>query len=263
MRWVTLALCMTLTLAACERRHLHVESIPELGYPRCAGKPLSRGAIVARGYLRAGPTMTTQDVTEHFEVRRRDCVTVVRTHQDWSHGTADVEVVYDAHGVPLRAWRRTLPPGMRTARGHEDVRRYELRTKEVTIKRRTPDGHVERELLRGAHPRAVLTCGRGTLTPWLQRAELRVGQTLREPVLDIREDLETIRVAPLHRDRDRFDPVLGRSVRVYTLFGSDTVFADAQNVIVGDLMGLRPDAALHTPAPAPVPALGALDPEGF
>lgn len=263
MQRLALAGCVALALVACQRKHVSVESVPELGYPTCDGRPLPEGAVVASGFLRAGPNMPTTDVTEHFEVRRRGCVTVVRARQEWSQGTADVDVVYDARGLPLRAWRRTLPPGVPTARGHEDLRRYELRTPEVTIKHRAPDGHEEREILRGPRPKAVLTAGRGTLTPWLQRARLRVGQTIREPVLDIREDIESIRVVPLHRDSDRFDDVLRRSVRVYTLSGRDTVFADERDVVVGDLMGLRPDAALASPAPAPMPVLGRVDPEGF
>lgn len=261
MRRVALVGCLALAVVGCQRKHVSVGSVPELGYPTCGGRALAQGVTIASGFLRSGPNMPTTDVTERFEVRRRDCVTVVRARQEWSQGTADVDVVYDASGLPLRAWRRTLPPGVPTARGHEDLRRYELRTPEVTIKRRAPDGHVEREILRGPRPDAVITPGRGTLTPWLQHAHLRVGQTVREPVLDIREDIESIRVVPLHRDRDRFDTLLGRTVRVYTLFGRDTVFADEHDVVVGDLMGLRPDAALTTPAPPPMPLLGPVDPE--
>ncbi len=33
---------------------------------------------------------------------------------------------------------------------------------------------------------------------------------------------------------------MGRTVRVYTFFGKETVFADDNDVVIGDLAGMRP-----------------------
>ena len=54
------------------------------------------------------------------------------------------------------AWRRTTIPGVNREDGAADIRRYELRTPEVTIKRRTAEGRIEYEVLRGPRPRAVI-----------------------------------------------------------------------------------------------------------
>jgi len=49
-------------------------------------------------------------------------------------------------------------------------------------------------------------------------------------------------------------------VRVYTFFGQDTVFADENDVVIGDLAGMRPDESLTTPEPSPLPTYGGADP---
>ena len=59
--------------------------------------------------------------------------------------------------------------------------------------------------------------------------------------------------------QDMNHPQLG-PVNVYTFYGRETVFTDAEGVVVGDLAGLRPDALLTTPAPTPIPLFAPLDP---
>ena len=49
-------------------------------------------------------------------------------------------------------------------------------------------------------------------------------------------------------------------MRVYTFFGQETVFADDDNVVLGDLAGMRPSDSISTPEPAPLPTFGGADP---
>lgn len=259
--WVLLA--AALALVACplfRRKHVRVASVPELPYPSCGDRPLPPGEVIAAGHLRSGPEMLERHVVERFEVRRRDCLHVATVHQEWPLAITDLEVVYDADLLPLRVWKRGTIPGVRRADGHADTRRYELRTPEVTIKRRTPEGETLHEILRGGRPQAVLGPGRGLLTMWFRRARLGVGQRRRELVLDVRAELETIQPVTLRREPDRYEPSLGRTVRVYTVLGRESVFADENDVVVGDLAGLRPHHTLRTPPPAPLPTYGPPDP---
>jgi hypothetical protein len=160
-------------------------------------------------------------------------------------------------------------PGSPRPDGAADIRRYELRTGEVFIKRRAADGALVLEHLLpggrmkappGARVGAVIAPGRGVLTPWLQRAHLPVGGRTYELVLDFRSMVESLEMALLERNEDRFEPTLGKTVRVYTFYGSETVFADENDVVVGDLAGMRPSASIPTPEPAPLPLYGPPDP---
>ena len=94
---------------------------------------------------------------------------------------------------------------------------------------------------------------------WLMRERLQPGQKTRGLVLDVRESLEKIEPVTLQREPDQDHPELGR-VRVYTFYGRETVFADARDMVVGDLAGLRPDKLLSTPRPPPIPMFGPIDP---
>lgn len=248
-----------LTLAAgCRRKHVPVARATELPYPACPAGPLPVGETLAEGSLRAAPNALEPDVTERFTLVRRDCLTVFTTRQDWHMNVSEVEVVFDARGVPLRAWKRMTIPGARD--GAADIRRYELRTPEVVITRTAPDHPRGFELLRGGTPSAVIGPGRGLLTVWIQRAHLAVGQRVRETVLDMRELVEKIRPVTLRREPDMVHPDFGRRVRVYTVYGRETVFTDDNDVVIGDLGGLRPADRVPGPAPAPLPVPDPADP---
>jgi len=235
--------------------------IDELAYPGCGAEPLPEGEVLASGHLRAGPFSRDQDVVERFEVRRRGCLLFVTVRQEWPLGTADVEVIYDAAGAPLRAWKRTTLPSAPDPIANADTRSYELRTEPATMKVRTAEGEMLLRTLEGPRPTAVVGPGRGLLTAWIQRAGLAVGEQSREQVLDFRSlGLERIEPVVLRREQDRRDSTLGRTVRVYTIFGRESVFTDEHDVVVGDLAGLREDAALDTPAPPPIPELAPPDP---
>ena len=102
--------------------------------------------------------------------------------------------------------------------------------------------------------------GRGLITAWIRRAHLPVGGRVREVVLDIRESLEVVRQVTLRREPDQYVAEYGRALRVYTVYGRESVFADEHDTVVGDLAGLRADAVLRTPAPPALPLYGAPDP---
>jgi hypothetical protein len=260
----------TLALGGCKRKHVPVDVAPELGYPSCTDAgPDDPGAVVARGHLRSGPVSNEKDVVERFELRRTACGYTFRNRQEWSANTTDVEVRYDANLTPLWAWKRMTLAASPRPDGDPDVRRYELRTGDVFIKRRDAQGVVTLEHLlpggrmtvpAGARVGAVIAPGRGILTVWLKRAKLKVGDKTDDLVLDVRSPIETLEIAALERDADRFEPSLGKDVRVYTFFGQETVFADEQDVVVGDLAGMRPSESLSTPEPAPLPTFGGADP---
>lgn len=245
--------------SGCEGSRREVASLPDLGYPECDGAPLPDGEPIASSVLRSGPTMRDRDVVETFELRRRGCVLAARLHQEWPLGTSDVEVLYDEALLPLRVWKRTTMPDASGPLGHLDVRLFELRSERVGLARRTPRGELERFELIGERPRAVIAPGRGMLTPWLRRAALREGGRVREPVLDVREPVEVIREVTLERLEDREVEGLGR-VRVYTIFGREPIFADGEDVVVGDMLGLRRADAVDGPLPDPMPELPPMDP---
>lgn len=238
-----------LTLACVPLPRERVSSGSDEGYPTCGHATLPEGEVLVRGELRAGPVMQTRGLVERFEVRRRDCVRVFTGNQTWEMSSIDLDVVYDEETqLPLRAWKRIVSP----AGGEEarvDTRRFELRTPRVALTQTRVTGELEHFLLRGARPQAVIGPGRGLLTMWLQRARLPVGGRVRETVLDIRESIEVVREVVLRRLEDRDDPTIGRRVRVYTVYGREPVYADENDVVVGDMMGLVPADRVSTPPP--------------
>lgn len=258
-RALLVVLALAMSGCSCEGSRRDVESLPDLGYPTCEGQPLPEGERIGAGVLRSGPTMRQHDVVERFELRRRGCVTVARSEQEWRLGTADVEAVFDADLRPLRIWKHTTLPDASGPLGHRDVRVFELRTSPIGLTRRTPAGALERFELRGARPEAVIGPGRGLLSIWLMRAHLAEGGRVRQPVLDVREPLAVIRDVTLQRLSDQEIEGLGR-VRVYTIYGSEPIFADDHDVVIGDMLGLRPADSVPGSLPDPMPDGGPLDP---
>lgn len=258
-----LACVMLIACAGCKkfkRAHLPVERVVERAYPSCPGAPdAGKGVLLGQGHLRSGPTHPDPSVVERFEIRQRACLTVATVRQEWPLGTADVEVLYDGAGVPLRIWKRMTLPGIPDPMARADIRRYELRDDPVTIKRRLESGRVDFEQLLGGKPRVVIGPGRGLLSVWIRRAKLKEGEKTRELGIDIRA-LEKIEPITLQRERDIDDPALGGHLQVYTFFGRETVFTDAQGFVVGDLMGLRAHHLLESQPPPPIPLFAPLDP---
>jgi hypothetical protein len=255
--------------AGCRRKHVPVDTVPELGYPACGDAGDDRGAAVADGHIRAGPTSAESNVVERFELRRTACGYTLRSRQEWPLAIADVEVRYDADLTPLWAWKRLTMAGSPRPDGNADIRRYELRTGEVFIKRRDPAGELTLQKLLpggrasippGAKVEAIVGPGRGTITPWLRRAHLPEGGKTRALVLDFRDMVEAVEEATLERSPDQVEAGYGGKVRVYTFFGRETVFADEHDVVIGDLAGMRPSDSLTTPEPAALPEYGGPDP---
>jgi hypothetical protein len=269
-RRVALATVLVLLAAGCKRRHVPVDIAPELGYPACGDSGAAdRGSVIAQGHLRAGPASQEKVVVERFELSRTACGYTLRSRQEWPLAISDIEVHYDAGLAPLWAWKRMTIAGSRRADGNADIRRYELRTGEVFIKRRDAQGKLTQEKLlsggrisvpEGARVGAVVGPGRGVITAWLKRAKLPVGGKVRDLVLDFREMVEELEIATLERSPDQFEPSFGKTVRVYTFFGRETVFADENDVVIGDLAGMRPSGLLSTPEPDPLPMYGEPDP---
>lgn len=269
-RAATALLC--LLLCACPRKHVRVDEVPELGYPACVSDGgTDLGPVVGRGHLRSGPSSQEQDVVERFELQRTACGYTLRARQEWPLDTSDVEVRYDAALTPIWAWKRMTLAATSRADGNADTRRYELRTGDVFIKRRDPNGERFLEKLlpggrmrvpAGARVGAVVGPGRGVISAWLKREKLPVGGKTTELVLDFRSMIEVVEMGTLERSADQFEPTVGKSVRVYTFFGRETVFADESDVVIGNLAGMRPSDSLKTPEPPPVPTFGGADPAG-
>jgi hypothetical protein len=262
-RWMAVLLVSAaVALSGCNkfrRKHIPVESVPDRGYPTCQGAVPPPGELVGEGHLRSGPTHPDKTIVERFSVRQRDCLWSATVRQEWPMGTADLEVLYDASFLPLRIWKRMSLPGSKQPAKELDIRRYDLRAEPVEVKRRHPDGHVDYELIKGERPRAVIGPGRGLISMWIRRARLQPGHKVREVIIDVRGGLETIEPVTLLREPDLQHPELGK-VRVYTFYGRETVFADANDIVVGDLAGLRPHALLESPPPAAIPLFAPLDP---
>jgi hypothetical protein len=262
--------CTLLVVAAC-KKHIPVTSVEEIPYPACTSEA---GALVpfASGHLRAGETAREKDVVERFHVDRDACGQYLfEGREEWHLMGADIEVVYDDKMMPLRAWKRMTIPGVTRPDGDADIRRYELRSRQPSIKRRDKDGHISYELLKiggktappeGTRIAAVIGPGRGVLTMWLKQAHLAVGQKRRDLVLDFREMVETLSDVTLTREPDQFEASIGKNVRVYTIYGREPVFADDNDVVIGDLAGLRPSASVSAPEPPPIPTYGPPDPIG-
>jgi hypothetical protein len=218
------------------------------------------GEVVASGHLRSGPTHKDPNIVERFTLRKRDCLWTMQVRQEWPLGTADVEVVYDAAFKPLRIWKRMTLPGTPNPAATADIKRYELRTNPVQIKRRRSDGQLEFEHLLGESPGIVIGPGRGLLSVWIRQARLRQGERVRRPAIDVR-GLEKLEPVALKREADMNHPELG-PVQVYSFYGSETVFTNDEGVVVGDLAGMRAHSALQTPEPKAIPLYGPLDPVG-
>ena len=91
------------------------------------------------------------------------------------------------------------------------------------------------------------------MTAWIRaNPDLAVGESVSGPVLDFRELYENIDDVALRRDPDREEESLGRRVRVYTVFGRESIFTDDEGRVLGDLAGLRPSESLDTPEPETV-----------
>jgi hypothetical protein len=260
---VAMALVVAASAAACRRKHVPVEVVPELGYPSCGDA--GTWTAVARGHVRSGPFSHEKNVVERFDLGRTDCGYVFHSRQEWPLAISDVEVHYDAELAPIWAWKRMTIAGSTRPDGNADIRRYDLRTGEVFVKRRDAAGQTTLEKLLpggraqvppGARVGAVVGPSRGIITAWLKRAKLGVGARSRELVLDFRELSETLEMGTLERSQDQFEPSLGRTVRVYTFYGKETVFADGDDVVLGDLAGMRPSSSLTTPEPDPLPMYG-------
>jgi hypothetical protein len=257
-------------LLGCKRKHVPVDSVPELGFPACGDAGVDEaGTVVGQGHLRAGPTAADQNVAERFELRQTSCGYTFHSRQEWPLAISDMEVRFDASLTPLWAWKRLTIAGSKREDGNADTRRYDLRTGDVFIKHRDAEGQLTLEkLLPGgrmsvpaaAKVGAVVGPGRGVITAWLQRAKLPVGGKTKELVLDFRDMIESLEEGTLERNPDVYEPSLGRSVRAYTFFGKETVFADEHDVVIGDLAGMRPSDSLRTPDLPPLPTYGAPDP---
>lgn len=241
-----------------ERKHIPVASLQELGYPSCAGILPAPGKVIAEEHLRSGPSHNDKSIVERFSLRDQGCQLVFHSRQEWPLGTTDYEVVYDDELLPLRVWKRNTVPMLKDAGAHADIKSYELRTDPIGIKRRNAGGHVSFEQLKGGRPLAVIGPGRGSITMWLRRAKLTENQKVRELVIDVRA-LEKIEPVTLMREPDMQHPDLGK-VRVYTFYGRETVFADEQDTVIGDLAGMRPHRLLTTPEPPAIPTFGEVDP---
>lgn len=260
--------------AGCHRKHVPVQTEPELGYPTCgdagaAASAEAHGTPVASGHLRSGPSSQEQNVVERFELDRTSCGYAYHSRQEWPLDISDVEIRYDANLTPIWAWKRMTIAGSPRPDGNADIRRYEMRTGEVFIKRRDAEGRVTMQKLlpggrmtvpQGARVGAVIAPGRGSITAWLKRAKLPVGGKTADLVLDFRPMFESLEVGTLQRMPDEYEPDYGKNVRVYTFFGRETVFADENDVVIGDLAGMRPDALVKAPPPPPLPTYGGADP---
>lgn len=255
--WGTLFWATALTACSgCEGTRRELDTVPVAPYPLSGA-----GELDLERTLRSGPMMRDQNVVERFELRSADGHRVIRARQEWPLGTTDVEVIFDDAWRPLRVWRRTTIPDATGPLGHVDHRIYDLEGSDegVLIARRGPTGERTGTLLMGERPTAVITPGRGGLTGWLRRARLEVGGRSREHVLDVREPLALIREVTLQREEDREMDDLGR-VRVYTIYGREPFFADEDDVVVGDMSGLRRAEVVDGEVPDPMPDPGPFTP---
>lgn len=253
-----LALALFVWASGCKLQRMEREEVPDLPYPSCGTDPLPVGRLIAERVIRAGSFMRDQSIVERFGFRERACLRIATARVESASTMFDFEAVYDRQGQPMRLWRRVTIPGIPRPDGNPDIRRYELRTPNVTIRRRSPEGGEFAEL-RGGRPVAVVTQARTMLTPWLQSAHLSVGQHIEAPVLDITGP-DRVQMASLRRDDDLIRADLGGRVRVYTLYGRDTVFADVHDVVVGDLNGLRDASLIRTRMPPARETYGGADP---
>jgi len=133
---------LAVLVLGCRRKHVPVESEPELGYPTCGDAGSEPGIGVAHGSLRAGPISADRSVVERFDLRRTTCGFIFTSRQEWPLAIADVEVHYDAALAPIWAWKRLTSAASQRPDGNADVRRYEMRTADLFIKRRDASGEI-------------------------------------------------------------------------------------------------------------------------
>jgi len=264
MRTRTTSACIILlalvAVSGCERfkrKHIPVEKLEDLGYPSCGGKVLGRAHEVTKRVIRSGPTHADKSIVERYGLFDNDCQVIFTSRQEWPLGTTDFEVVYDKDLLPLRVWKRMTVPMLPDAGKKAEVRSYELRSDPIGIKRSIL-GEISFEQLKGGRPVAIIGPGRGVISMWIRRAKLQPGQKARELILDVRA-LEKVDLVTLQREPDMQHPELGK-VRVYTFYGRETVFANEDDLVIGDLAGLRPNEKLTTPAPPAIPTFGEIDP---
>lgn len=275
-RALGVALLLPFAFLGCKRKHVKVDSVPELGYPSCgdAGAPpghglSTQGTIEAQERLRAGPLSSEKNVAETYAMRHTACGHVFTSRQEWPLAISDVEIHYDESYTPIWAWKRLTLPGSPREDGTADVRRYELRTGDVFIKHRDPAGATTLEKLlpggrmtvpQGAKVGAIVAPGRGVLTAWIRKEHLAPGGKTKELVLDFRDMIEVLEEGTLERTEDLQVDGYPKKVRAYTFFGKETVFADDTDAVIGDLAGMRPSASLPGPEPEPMPTYGGPDP---
>lgn len=251
------ALCVVAGCKALKRTT--VERVERLPYPDCGAGELPEGEVLASGVLRPD-TGRGRDSVERFEIRRRACLVIATARIETDFELTDLEIVYDASGKPLRVWRRNTLAVTPQPDGAPDIALYELRGTIPTLIHRKPDGSVEYQTLAGGRPAAVISRARGLLTPWIQKSNLEVGESVHDVVIDL-DTPDLIREgAMLRREPDLARAELGRTVRVYTVYGRDAVFTDDAGVVVGDLTGLVPADRVGAPVPRAQPLYGGPDP---
>jgi hypothetical protein len=245
-------------LAGCKRQHYPATDAVDLGYPSCPAG--STTTVLAEGHLRSGDADTRQPIVEHFRIERRGCYNAVVVRQEWPVQIADVEAIYDDDWVPLRVWRRWTVPSSRRSDGQPDTKRYELRSPEISVKHRNDEGKTDFETYRAKKkPVALIGPGRGMITAWLRRAKLPENGRVRETAMDFR-GVEKVDDVTLTRGPDRYIEGLKKKVRVYTFYGRETVFADENDVVIGDLAGLVPFDLSPLPEPKAMSRFEPIDP---
>lgn len=250
---LALALCGA---SACKRQHYAADSLPELPYPTCEGPT----ETLYESVLTSGATDTRMPIVERFRWERRGCYFAAVVRQEWPAQIADVEVLYDQEQRPLRAWRRHTMPRSPRPDGGADTKSYELRTTPIGIRHKGPSGVVDHETLRADRAaEVVVAAGRGVVGVWLQRAKLAVGEKVKAGVLDVR-GVEKLEQGSLERLPDQRVDALGGVVRVYTFLGKETVYADENDRVVGDLAGLVDAGRARAALPPPMPTFAPIDP---
>jgi hypothetical protein len=253
---ITAGMFLLGSVVGCKRKHVPAESVPELGYPSCAG---SATKAITEKKMFSGPNDMRQPIVESYHIEDRGCMFAIKVRQEWPKQISDIEVLFDKSWLPLRVWRRYTIPGSSEKNGHAEIKRLELRTPEVTIKHKSAKNEIAYEVLKGGKPVAVIGPGRGLLTAWIQRSHLQPGQKVRELVLDFRA-IEVIRPVTLARMPDRFEKSLKRKVRVYTIYGREAVFADENDHVLGDLQGMTLVSVYNIPLPPPMSTFEPIDP---
>ena len=200
--------------AGCKRKHVPVDAVPELGYPACGDAgATSRDASWRRGACAPGRSRPRRTSSSASTLRRTACGYTFRSRQEWPLAIADVEVHYDASFTPIWAWKRMTIAGSKRADGNADIRRYELRTGEVFIKRRDAKGVVtlrEAPARAGACPcppgaqRRARSWGRGAGSSrrGCSARSCRSGGKTQELVLDFRDMVESLEEGTLERNAD-------------------------------------------------------------